>query len=68
MVQGVGGVTTTTGSLKDLDIYNKYYSEYLAYNQNTGGDISFEAYLRLKGRIGYFNEQNFPSINSLFFS
>ena len=57
MVQGVGGVTTTTGSLKDLDIYNKYYSEYLAYNQNTGGDISFEAYLRLKGRIGYFNEQ-----------
>ena len=55
MVDGVGGVTT--GSLRDFDLYNQYYSEYLAYNQNTGGTLSFEAYLRLKGRIGYFNEQ-----------
>ena len=55
MVDGVG--SATTGSLRDFDLYNQYYSEYLAYNQNTGGTLSFEAYLRLKGRIGYFNEQ-----------
>lgn len=55
MVDGVG--SATTGSLRDFDLYNTYYSQYLAYNKNTGGTLSFEAYLRLKGRIGYFNEQ-----------
>ena len=55
MVEGIG--SATTGSLRDFDLYNQYYSQYLAYNQSTGGDLSFEAYLRLKGRIGYFNQQ-----------
>ncbi len=55
MVDGVG--SATTGSLRDFDLYNTYYSQYLAYNKNTGGNLSFESYLRLKDKLGYFNQQ-----------
>ena len=55
MVDGVG--SATTGSLRDFDLYNKYYSQYLAYNKDTGGNLSFEAFLRIKDKLGYFNQQ-----------
>lgn len=52
MVQGVGGAGEA-GSLKNIDLYNQYYQDYLQYNKDTGGNLSFQAYLTLKGASSY---------------
>ncbi len=54
MVEGIGG---TTYSLSGLSIYNIYYSEYQNYVKNNDTTLSFESYLRMKGRLEYFNQQ-----------
>ena len=51
MVDGISGANT--GSIKDLPVYQQYYKDYLAYNKACGTNLSFDAYLLLKGRKNY---------------
>lgn len=56
MVQGVGGAGAS-GSIKDLTEYKLYYPMYQKYNKDNDRNLSFEAYLTLKGYIKHFNQQ-----------
>lgn len=55
MVDGISGVNT--GSIKDLPVYQQYYKDYLEYNKACGTNLSFDAYLLLKGRKDYLLQQ-----------
>lgn len=52
MVDGISGVNT--GSIKDLPVYQQYYSEYLAHLKKYNSNISFDAYLTLEGKKEFF--------------
>ena len=55
MVDGISGVNT--GSIKDLPVYQQYYKDYLEYNKACGTNLSFDAYLLLKGRKDYLLQE-----------
>ena len=55
MVDGISSVNT--GSIKDLPVYQQYYKDYLEYNKACGTNLSFDAYLLLKGRKNYLLQE-----------
>ena len=55
MVDGISGVNT--GSIKELPVYQQYYQDYRAYNKACGTNLSFDAYLLLKGRKNYLLQE-----------
>lgn len=55
MVDGISGANT--GSIKDLQVYQQYYQDYLEYNKACGTNLSFDAYLLLKGRKNYLLQE-----------
>ena len=58
MVQGIGPTGSGSGgSIKDLSAYQTYYPMYEAYCQNVDDNLSFEAWLIMKGYIKNFNQQ-----------
>ena len=56
MVQGVGP-TGSGGSIKDLSAYQTYYPMYEQYCKTKGDNLSFEAWLRMKGYYTNFSNQ-----------
>ena len=58
MVQGIGPTGSGSGgSIKDLSAYQTYYPMYEAYCQSVDDNLSFEAWLIMKGYIKNFNQQ-----------
>ena len=58
MVQGIGSTGSGSGgSIKDLSAYQTYYPMYEAYCQSVDDNLSFEAWLIMKGYIKNFNQQ-----------
>ena len=56
MVQGVGP-TGSGGSIRDLSAYQTYYPMYEQYCKTKGDNLSFEAWLRMKGYYTNFSNQ-----------
>ena len=56
MVQGIGP-TGSGGSIKDLSAYQTYYPMYEQYCKTKGDNLSFEAWLRMKGYYTNFSNQ-----------
>ena len=54
MVDGIGN---TTGSIKDLPIYQQYYQLYLEYNKEHKTNISFDAWLQRTQYKQFFLQQ-----------
>ena len=56
MVQGVGP-TGSGGSIRDLSAYQTYYPMYEQYCKTNKNNLSFEAWLRMKGYYTNFSNQ-----------
>lgn len=54
MVDGIG---STTGSIKNLPVYQQYYQLYLEYNKERGTNISFDAWLQRTNYRQHFLQQ-----------
>jgi len=53
MVNGI----SSTGSIKDLPVYQQYYQMYLAYNKDNKSNITFESWLQRNGYREHFLQQ-----------
>lgn len=57
MVQGIGPTSGDSGSIAGMVEYQALYEQYQTYKKNnSGSQVSFESWLAMTGKIGWFNK------------